>query len=578
MAPLPEHVVVLALENRSFDHMLGYLDHPSPDFDGLIGKADDCRNPGWGGGTSVCVDDMAKTVLPIDPDHAHTAIMAQLGVTLSSPDAPMDGFVRSYERKARGLSPATHDGPIGNLYDVAVSGLQRAMKAGSRFLHRSQPTVTGVGPLIMKCQNPANVPVLATLAKEFAVCTRWFASVPGETWPNRNFMHAATSDTKTDIDPRFYREETIFQRLEQGDNTWRIYHDDTPQVWAFDALWKGDRIKNWFRNVEFKDHVAAGDLARYTFMEPNHRPPIHDLGHNPVFGEPDHSNNQHPGNNLATPTTYATAATNAGEDFTRGEQLIAYVYESLRSNYELFCKTVLVITWDEHGGLYDHVAPPADVPPPDNREPAQPLNRLLDALFRRSGQAFDFRMLGVRVPAVIISPYIRAGYVDTTVRDHTTIPRTLQDLFLPDDPHYLSERANWSPPFHDVLKLDQPRRDLPPLDGHYPDMPDAGTSPTPSPSTVNPTADDLEVPAFFEHLVKLAHLVDEEFPNQPNAPSTFGPRAKATYVTREFASEAARARRSSQGTVQPVTGSPQPNTPPFLSSRPRRSPRPPEEK
>ncbi len=112
--------------------------------------------------------------------------------------------------------------------------------------------VQNLGPLVMCCQPPENVPVLSTLAREFAVCTRWFCSVPGETWPNRNFMHAATSDGETNID------------------------DDTPQVWVFPQLWDtADRHAKWFPLDEFARHVEKGLLPAYSFLEPNHRPPLH---------------------------------------------------------------------------------------------------------------------------------------------------------------------------------------------------------------------------------------------------------------------------------------------------------------
>ena len=104
----------------------------------------------------------------------------------------------------------------------------------------------------MRCQPPERVPVLSTLALEFAVCTRWFCSVPGETWPNRNFVHSATSDGTTIIVTRFYENQTIFELLEKAGKTWRIYYDDTPQVWAFKHLWDTpDQASNWFRFADF---------------------------------------------------------------------------------------------------------------------------------------------------------------------------------------------------------------------------------------------------------------------------------------------------------------------------------------
>ena len=216
------HVVVLMLENRSYDHLLGYVPHPDPSFDGLAGRT--FTNPGWGRGPAVAVSPDAKQVLPVGPDHSHDAVLEQLALRRGTPRNR--GFVRSYERKGRGLDPPAFGGLLGPLANLA-----RRLRAGAG------QAVTGRGPLVMASQPPGNVPVLATLAREFAVCSRWFCSVPGETWPNRNFAHAATSDGQTEIEVRPYTNRTIFELLEDHGVDWRIYYDDTPQVWAFPALW-----------------------------------------------------------------------------------------------------------------------------------------------------------------------------------------------------------------------------------------------------------------------------------------------------------------------------------------------------
>src|SRR5207249_3564501 len=119
-----------------------------------------------------------------------------------------------YERKARGLNPARLDGLLGPV----LTWWQRRKQ-------KTMPAAKGCGPLVMLCQDPARVPVLSKLALEFAVCDRWFCSVPGETWPNRNYLHAATSDGETDIEVRGYTNPTIFELLEDHGASWRIYHD-----------------------------------------------------------------------------------------------------------------------------------------------------------------------------------------------------------------------------------------------------------------------------------------------------------------------------------------------------------------
>jgi phospholipase C len=164
-----------------------------------------------------------------------------------------------------------------------------------------------------------------------------------------------------------------------------------------------------------------------------------------------------------TDAAYATFDDTANPDFTRGETLITSVYESLRAHPDLFARTLLVITYDEHGGLYGHVAPPQGVPAPGQASRGAALAHLL---LEKASAAFDFSMLGPRVPAVIVSPLIPAGKVDTTVRDHAAIPATLRALFAPHaDP--LTPRDAWAPPLHGLMTLDEPRvADLPDLSAY----------------------------------------------------------------------------------------------------------------
>jgi phospholipase C len=456
MAPVIDHVVVLALENRSFDQMLGYLDHPSPEFDGLRG-AGPYTNLGWKSDPAVAATRSGRSSLPIGPDHSHDGVMEQLALQgLGKARQPTNqGFVKNLERNCRGLASRAHGGVLGSVIDLFGKLHKKAV----------DPALAGHGALAMDCQAPEKVPVLSRLALEFAVCTRWFASVPGETWPNRNFMHAATSDGETNIEIREYKNPTIFELLSKHGKSWRIYYDDTPQVWAFHTLWDKDQYHaNWFTMDRFASHVKEGRLPNYSFIEPNHRPPVHVMGDQFPLGGQDVSNSQHPENNVVPVADYAAGTDAPDGDFARGERLIASVYEVLRANPDLFQRTLLVITYDEHGGFYDHVPPPTAVPSPEGKKTLW--SRVFRALYHRRAAHFDFTMLGVRVPAVIVSPYIRQHTVDTTVRDHAAIPATLRELFASKaDP--LTARDAWSPPFHGVLNLDVARGDdLPDLSGY----------------------------------------------------------------------------------------------------------------
>jgi phospholipase C len=528
MPPPVDHVVVLALENRSFDHLLGFVPHNSPLFHGLT-RGGPYTNPPWrGSGPPIPATPDAKPVLPVDPNHSHDAVMQQLRLE-GRGDARRptnQGFVASYEEKGRGLAPPTFEGLLGPL---ANWWFRR--NAGAN-------PVTDRGGLIMRCQPPGQIPVLATLALQFGVCSKWFASVPGETWPNRNFLHAATSDSTTDNEIRFYTDPTIFELLEDHGKSWRIYYDDTPHVWAYRRLWEPERLPNWFPFPEFARHVQQGRLPSYAFIEPNHRPPVHIPSSED--GGREQSNNQHPGNNLVANADYDGYVPTGHEDFQRGEQLIAAVYEALRSNPALFERTILLITYDEHGGCYDHVPPPMGVPSPGDPPNRGRLGSLLAFLVRRKSAGFDFTMLGPRVPAVVISPHVPAGAVSAEERDHASVPATLRALFAPQAPP-LTRRDERAAPFHSLLELEQPRRgtELPDLSGHLPPVP-ATTEAMLAPQ-VAPPGPEPPVPDYYRDFVDLAEMVAEELP-EAEPPVGLGPRAKAHRVTVAFTHQAAKAR------------------------------------
>ena len=198
------HIIVVMLENRSFDHLLGFLDHPDKTFDGI----------GPNGRTNPCdPDDPSQGVVPavrrrslrwrVDPDHSHEAVMSQLRLDAAG-KARNDGFVASYERKASGQGPGPAKAArlrrrLRSVATAAVAAGAAAGVAGRRVLggvlgaagvgawvvvgRMTRPDrFKGHGERIMWCWDPSRIKALATLALEFGVCTRWYCSVPGETW------------------------------------------------------------------------------------------------------------------------------------------------------------------------------------------------------------------------------------------------------------------------------------------------------------------------------------------------------------------------------------------------------------
>ena len=222
------------------------------------------------------------------------------------------------------------------------------------------------------------LPALHTLAEQFVVCDHWFASLPGPTWMNRLFAHTGTSlghvsepGSLFSTSLHLYDERTLYDELSDAKVDWRIYYGDVPQslvlTHQFDHLDRYRRFRHW------RDDVAADDLPGYTFIEPTY------------FGP--NQNDQHP-----------------PHDVMRGDALIAEVYNTLRANPALFARTLLFVLYDEHGGFFDHVPPPATVAPDSHTE------------------HFAFDRLGFRVPAVLVSPMLDPGVV-STVFDHTSLLR-----------------------------------------------------------------------------------------------------------------------------------------------------------
>lgn len=259
------------------------------------------------------------------------------------------------------------------------------------------------------------LPGLHTLAENFVVCDHWFSSLPGPTWINRLFAHSGTSLGHVQepgglFSPRLhlYDQRTLYDELSEAGATWRIYYGDVPQslvlTHQFEHLGSYRAYKHW------REDVAAGDLPGYTFIEPTY------------FGP--NQNDQHP-----------------PHDVMRGDALIAEVYNALRSNPSLFARTLLIVVYDEHGGFFDHVTPPAAVAPDDHTE------------------HFSFDRLGFRVPAVLVSPMLDPGVV-STVFDHTSLLRMASGLWPGVQP--LGRRAQQAnDPIASLTWRETPRADLP---------------------------------------------------------------------------------------------------------------------
>jgi phospholipase C len=388
-----QHIVVLMMENRSFDHMLGSLKAVNPKIDGIT---DQLSNPDTTG-ASVKPQPLAEFQgqLDPDPDHHFPAVDLQIfgGDTSATRKPNMQGFVKSYFNQ------------------------QRDVKHSQK---------------IMYYFTPDKLPVLSTLATEFAVFNRWFASIPGPTICNRAFAHYGTSFGQVGMSVFYVKEpyKSIYERMVAANHSAKIYYYDTTSSTMEVVNLLQNEPKLFGTYQQFLDDCSKGTLPEYSFVEPNYNDHDSDSG-----GEI--ANDQHP-----------------DHDVQAGELFIASVYNAIKQNPNLWPNTALLVVYDEHGGIYDHV------PPPDC-SPNAPDGFVATANDTGTGAMFAFDRLGVRVPAILISPWVpKATVVDGRTFEHASIPATVTKFFLGDyTQRTLREAA--ADTFLDLLTLDTMRTDCP---------------------------------------------------------------------------------------------------------------------
>ncbi|KAI7985919.1 Non-specific phospholipase C6 [Camellia lanceoleosa] len=386
-------IVVLVLENRSFDHMIGWMKNSiNPSINGVTGKecnpvsTKDQDHPQT---QSICFKDDAEFVDP-DPGHSFEAVEQQ--VFGSGPIPSMTGFVE----QALSMSQ--------NLTETVMKGFK-----------------------------PQNVPVFAALVQEFAVFDRWFCSIPGPTQPNRLFVYSATSHGSTSHVKKQlatgYPQQTIFDSLHDNGFNFGIYFQNIPTTFFYRNLRKLKYIcKFHLYGLKFKKDARDGKLPNLSVIEPRYFD---------IKGLP--ANDDHPSHDVAN-----------------GQKLVKEVYETLRASPQ-WNETLLVITYDEHGGFYDHVQTPYEnVPNPDGNTGPAPY-------------FFKFDRLGVRVPTIMVSPWIKKGTVISSPKgpapnseyEHSSIPATIKKMFNLSS-NFLTHRDAWAGTFEQVVgELASPRADCP---------------------------------------------------------------------------------------------------------------------
>lgn len=279
---------------------------------------------------------------------------------------------------------------------------------------------------------PDRVPIITTLASEFALFDEYHASVPGPTDVNRLFFHSATSDGAGVNDVLQiiggYPQKTLYQLLDESDYDWRAYFGEVPDPLFFTYTREPKFWDRFHLLDKFYKALDKGDLPTFTFLSPN------------FFGL---------GENLAT-DQHPSHAVSAGE------MLMKRIYEALRAS-PLWDSSALVVTYDEHGGFYDHVAPPTEgIPNPDGKVSTNP--------------KFNFNRLGIRVPTIVISPWVNAGVhhaptaankpTPTSAYDHTSLIATLTRMLGLNGP--ITKRDAWAAPWDFIFsERTTPRTDCP---------------------------------------------------------------------------------------------------------------------
>jgi phospholipase C len=327
--PEIEHIVVVMMENHSFDNILG-----------LIGRGD---------GFTVGSDG---------------------NPTASNPD---------------GHGNLIHAFHMPN--ECQTTGVRNDWTAGHEAFDggTNQGFVTSSTPEAMGYFTKDDLPFTCGMASVFPIADRYFCSAIAQTDPNRRYLISGTSlglinDTfPTELPPN----GVIYEQFDKHGITWKDYYSDAPTLGVYlPYLEEGNPVRNGVTKIDqFYIDAAAGNLPQYCLVEPNY----------------DESSEEDP------------------QDIQFGDQFIGKVVNAVMSSPN-WPKTMLIWTYDEHGGYYDHVPPPAAIPPddiPPNLQPGDPPG--------------TFDQYGFRVPAGVVSPYAKKDFVSHTVYDHTSILKTVEE-------------------------------------------------------------------------------------------------------------------------------------------------------
>lgn len=337
-----DHVVVLMMENRSFDHLLGWLPGANGSQAGLhFRDATGVAAPTW------AIGDDAQGCAYKDPAHDYASVLKQIA------NGRMDGFLKT--------------APVGDHFPISYYG-------------------------------PDEVPVLATLAKNFTTYSNYHCSFAGPTWPNRFYQHSATTDMNhtwvfpnqgnaanpnpfPPLDQRpCHLDLAIWDRLAAAGVSHKYYFHTEPMTGLY-ASGRYDKLS--FPYADFLTDAKAGKLPNVSYVDPDYGLIAELTGT---------SNDMHPHGSVAV-----------------GDAFIGEVYEAIVSSPQ-WDRTILVINFDEHGGFFDHVAPPA----------------VEDDTDHGPDDKADYKIMGVRVPAIAVSPFAPAKVETDGPYEHCSVLKMIE--------------------------------------------------------------------------------------------------------------------------------------------------------
>ena len=472
-----DHVVSVMFENRTFDNLLGRLYQPGevPSFEGVISKHLSNPIPEWaehGADRKVVPYGVAANMNTPNPDSGEefTHINTQLFGVI---DPPGNRGVMSEQMAAPFNAPGdphatpTMDGFVADYISTFTAEMGR------------QPTYEEYAQ-IMTGYTPEQVPVISAIARGFATFDHWHCEVPSQTFTNRSFYHAATSsgfvvNVPYENFPLNNDAETIFERLDAAGLPWRVYVDPGMRM-SITGMIHASRLSRHFATHfstldDFFGDAERGTLPAYSFIEPCL---IH--AHN----------DYHPAFNAVSPGISADPPSS----ILGGEDLLARIYTAVRASStpggSNFANTLFLVSFDEHGGTYDHVAPPR-VDPPD---PAAPPGQL----------GFRFDRAGIRIPTLAVSAYIDPRTVVTSGYRNTSLIRTLRERWPLGSP--LTGRDATAPDITPVLARAIPRAQE--------DWPEVTPRPVPQLlGTLLPL--DKRLPPLGQYLLGVAIALDTKY-------------------------------------------------------------------